>query len=1005
MILALKYLNKIQIYLDARIKKSIQDYRISFKSSTDIDIFVRLVEGANTEDFESEFYEKFPQKRVALECVSEEDYHSDAFYKQFFESPEHEKKVMHMRRRYDNVFRSAKGSIPSKREHAPVISFYSYKGGVGRTTTLFMFALWYANVHKKTVVAIDCDFEAPGLVNFLGAGEQDGEQPSLKNGAVEYLLDNQFLGAEPNDLQDYLYELPRQKYSDNGKIYLMPAGNLSTERTTNGSVPALAELTQNNYDSYNYHFRHYLEALSRLNISNQAQIVDRFNALLKRIAKEINPDVILIDSRTGFNDVFANLALSLSSIVIGFFSCNIQTRPGLNFFLETLSSNSSETSNISEICSDIILVNSITSNPDADQQFMDYIESIVGENPKLTSDITVNIPVHSLNRESDLETLGAHKASIERLIKNIHGSYYGSHKDLFGEIVQKLEDLESNEDPSWGGPEACNNTASESSELPRDSSKTTVVENLNSGNKHNKLPLDSDLALGLRNAILDTLRKSLPKAHSEYIALNDDTLKNTFFYRKCMEDVFNKSLFLLIGGKGTGKTFFYRMLSNDHVFLESLQRKAQKPGRYFIVPAIQLKDSDQDGPSGFFSITGNVAIDELKEVDFDWYFKRFWTIYTYVSIILNYPKLNHLGMQAVTSAHLPDEWQCSDSTKAAWIDKKIKSDSEFTALENELLELDRCLNVNGITLMILYDQLDHMAKPKHWSKCIAPLINFWRSNPFANIHPKIFLRNDLFAKLGNITNKASLKQSQCITLEWDEKELFGVLFKYILSRSKQEFFELMRVYQDFSQTEIDDLRAAIDADNQIPLDKKILEPLVVTFFGDTVKTGNVNISSYSWFYRNLCNADRTISLRPFLGLITHSIENYFQHIDEAKNRYIKPILDQRHYTFYRVRANAVEQHVTDMASEEGNGDIKRIFNYIQRHAPPGLRKSFLTKNDFETLISSAVEITDDMEHRSFDDLVDLLKANGIISIKHAPGGYDSYVFAFLYKYYLGLSSR
>ena len=73
----------------------------------------------------------------------------------------------------------------------------------------------------------------------------------------------------------------------------------------------------------------------------------------KKIKDEITPDVILIDSRTGFNDIFGISAFRLSDIVVGFFSIDVQTKPGLTFFLETLNKSNSPR---------IILVNSIIPN-------------------------------------------------------------------------------------------------------------------------------------------------------------------------------------------------------------------------------------------------------------------------------------------------------------------------------------------------------------------------------------------------------------------------------------------------------------------------------------------------------------------------------------------------------------------------------------------------------------------------------------------------------------------
>jgi Mrp family chromosome partitioning ATPase len=50
---------------------------------------------------------------------------------------------------------------------APVIAFYSFKGGMGRTTAAAAYALRQAKAGRR-VVAIDLDLDAPGLGRLLG---------------------------------------------------------------------------------------------------------------------------------------------------------------------------------------------------------------------------------------------------------------------------------------------------------------------------------------------------------------------------------------------------------------------------------------------------------------------------------------------------------------------------------------------------------------------------------------------------------------------------------------------------------------------------------------------------------------------------------------------------------------------------------------------------------------------------------------------------------------------
>ena len=63
------------------------------------------------------------------------------------------------------------------------ISFYSYKGGVGRTMALVNIACLMAK-QKKKVLLIDCDLEAPGLHSFFKSNVNKDEP-----GLVDFISD------------------------------------------------------------------------------------------------------------------------------------------------------------------------------------------------------------------------------------------------------------------------------------------------------------------------------------------------------------------------------------------------------------------------------------------------------------------------------------------------------------------------------------------------------------------------------------------------------------------------------------------------------------------------------------------------------------------------------------------------------------------------------------------------------------------------------------------------
>jgi MinD-like ATPase involved in chromosome partitioning or flagellar assembly len=68
-----------------------------------------------------------------------------------------------------------------------IYTFYSYKGGVGRSMALANVAKWYY-LRGLRVVMIDWDLEAPGLENFLYKQQDQLEKVRSQLGLIDMLL-------------------------------------------------------------------------------------------------------------------------------------------------------------------------------------------------------------------------------------------------------------------------------------------------------------------------------------------------------------------------------------------------------------------------------------------------------------------------------------------------------------------------------------------------------------------------------------------------------------------------------------------------------------------------------------------------------------------------------------------------------------------------------------------------------------------------------------------------
>jgi Mrp family chromosome partitioning ATPase len=189
------------------------------------------------------------------------------------------------------------------------VAFYSYKGGVGRSMLLASAARYLATAGKG-VVALDFDFEAPGLhYKFVGEWETTG-------GAVPYLNATAEGTASPPPLDGHMISVAAPNAAG-GWIRLMPAG------------PAP-------HQSYWTALKHLGDRLRLTDLSGRG-----FMALLDlqaRIADELKPDYLLIDARTGVTELGGLATTVLADTVVCMFVANSESLDGTLAVVEALKS-------------------------------------------------------------------------------------------------------------------------------------------------------------------------------------------------------------------------------------------------------------------------------------------------------------------------------------------------------------------------------------------------------------------------------------------------------------------------------------------------------------------------------------------------------------------------------------------------------------------------------------------------------------------------------------------
>ncbi len=194
-----------------------------------------------------------------------------------------------------------------------IITFYSYKGGTGRSMALANVA-WVLAANRKRVLVIDWDLEAPGLHRYFRPFLID-EQLTSSEGLIDFVMSFADEVIKPEqaetrsdwfeehaDITPYALSINFDRFPKPGRIDLVPAGRQGPGYATRVSV----------FDWQNFYDR----------LGGGAF----FEALKRRMREEY--DYVLIDSRTGVSDTAGICTVQMPDTLAVCFTYNNQSIEG-----------------------------------------------------------------------------------------------------------------------------------------------------------------------------------------------------------------------------------------------------------------------------------------------------------------------------------------------------------------------------------------------------------------------------------------------------------------------------------------------------------------------------------------------------------------------------------------------------------------------------------------------------------------------------------------------------
>lgn len=204
----------------------------------------------------------------------------------------------------------SQGQHKTQSSGSKLVSFYSFKGGVGRTTSMLMAAIALARQGKK-VILIDFDLEAPGIAGLFP------QEYLPKYGLLDFLVECNVQREPGKDffIDEYIYPIGEfcQATAMGGEIYAMPAyGSILKEH------PDL-----------------YRKSLMRFDLNLPIYFNEKtpIDFLLAKLDDFVSPDLIFIDTRSGIHQIGGITLTRYSDLALLFFYGSQQNIDGMKMVL------------------------------------------------------------------------------------------------------------------------------------------------------------------------------------------------------------------------------------------------------------------------------------------------------------------------------------------------------------------------------------------------------------------------------------------------------------------------------------------------------------------------------------------------------------------------------------------------------------------------------------------------------------------------------------------------
>lgn len=327
--------------------------------------------------------------------------------------------------------------------------------------------------------------------------------------------------------------------------------------------------------------------------------------------------------------------------------------------------------------------------------------------------------------------------------------------------------------------------------------------------------------------------------------------------------------FLILGGRGSGKTRIFQALTASNGFVKIIGNQRQLLGP---------NADNTDIIAGYNTTRIFPSSDILDSFADEKKARAYWSGSLLILLMNTSPQFREIAL-----AYLGQE----DTERFASIDR-LKTPAQWLPyiqqnpekMEIILDKIDEALEQQNRWLFVAYDALDKLTSQYvDLFSFLRPLLSFWhtQSRRWKRLHCKIFLRDDLYNSERLAFPDAS-KLSNCkIQLTWNAVSLYRLLIKRMANGNTSEAVDYLQRIPGLISQEMDPDLGYIPTEQKNKIEA-FVTMMIGTYMGNSPKKGK----SYFWFPNHLQDAKGALAPRSFLKCFSAAAEDMIRHPDEIE---------------------------------------------------------------------------------------------------------------------------